>query len=184
MQSGVFCEVEYSQLSFPPSASPLAHARSVAVQALGLEIVEVILKTPLGVHTEIVQERPGVDAGRVHIVETEPHRIIADRINGENRHVALSANRFALRFGMTLHFGGGAGDAEQFRGETESLAVVKCDVQRPAVFCEPDFNRPRRRVIRHARHASQYQPGPTKLLPGSPTLAPLVVNATELGCWM
>ena len=69
MQSGVFCEVEHSQLSFAPSASPLARARSVAVQALGLEIVEVILKTPLGVHTEIVQERPGVDAGRVHIVE-------------------------------------------------------------------------------------------------------------------
>jgi hypothetical protein len=28
------------------------------------------------------------------------------------------------------------------------------------------------------------QPGPTRLFPGSPTLAPPVVNATELGCWM
>jgi hypothetical protein len=28
------------------------------------------------------------------------------------------------------------------------------------------------------------QPGPIRLLPGSPTLAPLVVNATELGRWM
>src|SRR6267378_2677316 len=177
MQSGVFCEVEYSQLSFPPSASPLAHARSVAVQALGLEIVEVILKTPLGVHTEIVQERPGVDAGRVHIVETEPHRIIADRINGENRHVALSANRFALRFGMTLHFGGGAGHTEEFRREREGIAILKCDMQRAAVLHEPDLNRPRRGNVRHARHSSRDQPGPTKLLPGSPTLAPPVVNA-------
>src|SRR6266853_3009704 len=134
MQSGVFCEVEYAQLSFPPSASPLAHARSVAVQALGLEIVEVILKTPLGVHTEIVQERPGVDAGRVHIVEPQSHRIIADRINGENRHVALSANRLALRFGMTLHFGGRTGHTKQFRGESESPAIVKCDMQRTPLF--------------------------------------------------
>src|SRR5258706_1317112 len=28
------------------------------------------------------------------------------------------------------------------------------------------------------------QPGPIRLWPGSPTLAPLVVNATELGSWM
>jgi hypothetical protein len=28
------------------------------------------------------------------------------------------------------------------------------------------------------------QLGPIRLLPGSPTLAPPVVKATELGCWM
>src|SRR5712664_3058610 len=84
----------------------LAHARFVAVEAVGLEIVEVILKTPFNVQSKIAQKRPGIDAGGVHIVEPEPHSIIADRIDGENRHVALSANRLALRFGVTLHFGG------------------------------------------------------------------------------
>jgi hypothetical protein len=37
---------------------------------------------------------------------------------------------------------------------------------------------------RGENHSGRYQPGPTRLLPGSPTLAPPVVNATELGCWM
>src|SRR3954469_4079378 len=85
---------------------------------------------------------------------------------------------------MTLHFGGRTGHAKQFRGETEGPAIVKCNMQRAAIFREPDFNRPCRRVIRHAQHSGRVQPGPTKLLPGSPTLAPPVVNATELGCWM
>src|SRR4030081_561548 len=76
-----------SRARSPRSAS--AHARLVAVEALGLEIVEIILKTPFDVQSEIVQERPGVDAGRVHVVETEPHRIIADRIDGKNCYVAL-----------------------------------------------------------------------------------------------
>src|SRR5215210_2115700 len=33
-------------------------------------------------------------------------------------------------------------------------------------------------------HHYTCQLGPTRLLPGSPTLAPPVVNAMELGCWM
>src|SRR3981189_713475 len=77
----------------------LARARFVAVESLGLQIVEVILKAPLGVLSEIAQKRPGIDAGGVHIVEPEPHRIVADGIDGENRHVALAADRLALRFG-------------------------------------------------------------------------------------
>src|SRR4030081_3533525 len=129
----------------------LARARFVAVQALGLEIIEVILKAPLNIQSEIAQKRPGIDAGGVHIIEPEPHRIIADRIDGENRHVAFSANRLALRFGVTLHFGRGAGDAKQFCGKAESLAIVECDMQRSAVLREPDFNRPNRCDVRHAQ---------------------------------
>src|SRR5438034_7418403 len=99
----------------------LAHARSVAVEALGLEIVEVILKAPLGVLSEIVKKHPGINAGGMQVVEAEPHRIIADRIDGENGHVALAADRLALRFGMSLHFGGGTGHPQQLCGEAESL---------------------------------------------------------------
>src|SRR5450631_3591665 len=123
MQGGGSCGTEHLQRSSAPFTSPLTYTRSLAVQALGLEIVEVILKMPLGVHTKIAQKPPGVDAGVVHIVESNPHRIIADRIDGENRHITLSANRLALRLGMTLHFGRGARDTEQFGGESEDLAV-------------------------------------------------------------
>src|SRR3981081_120583 len=45
-------------------------------------------------------------------------------------------------------------------------------------------SRARSRSLDGASHCSRHQPGPTRLLPGSPTLAPPVVNATELGCWM
>src|SRR5438874_13710908 len=57
-------------------------------------------------------------------------------------------------------------------------------MQRTAILREPDFNRPCRSDIGHAQHSGRDQPGPTRLLPGSPTLAPPVVKATELGFWM
>src|SRR5216683_6209035 len=117
-----------------PSEPALTHARPVAVETLGLEIVEVILKSPLGVLSEIAQKRPGIDAGGVHVVEAEPHRVIADRIDGENGDVALAADRLALCFGVTLHFGGRAGHPQQLRGKAESLAIVKCDMEGAAVL--------------------------------------------------
>src|SRR5439155_13828524 len=116
------------------SRRPSAHARPVAVEPLCQEVVEVPLKTLLGVHTEIAQERPGIDAGRVHVVEPDSDRIIADRIDGNNGHIALATNRFALGFGMPLHFGGWAGDPEQFGGEIEAAAVVKGNTQRAAIL--------------------------------------------------
>src|SRR6267154_2607813 len=98
---------------------------------------------------------------------------------------------------MSLHFGGGTGHPQQLRGEAESFSIVKCDMERAAVLREPDFHRPRRSGIRRAQGtvltfsfpvrpmpSGRDQPGPIRLWPGSPTLAPLVVNATELGCWM
>src|SRR6476620_6895496 len=115
MQGGVFREWESAQLSFRPFATPLPHTRSVAVQAPGLKIIKIILKTPLGVHPEIAQERPGIDARGMHIVEPDPDVVIADRINRENGDVALAANRLAFGLRMALQLGGGAGDAEQFR---------------------------------------------------------------------
>src|SRR5882757_2870219 len=90
----------------------LTHARPVAIEALGCEFVEIILKAPLGVDAEIAQERPGGDAGGVHVVEAESDSIIADGIDREDGHIALAADGLALRFGMALHFGGGTGDAE------------------------------------------------------------------------
>jgi hypothetical protein len=94
----------------------------------------------------------------MHIVEPDSDSIIADGINGENGHVALAADRFAFRFGMTLHFGGWAGDAEQFRRETERLAIVKRDLQGAAVLRKPDFNRPRRVDTGHIQGTDLFIP--------------------------
>src|SRR5258706_1737245 len=94
---------------------------------------------------------------------------------------------------MSLPFGGGAGHRQQFRGEAESLAVVKRDTEGAAVLREPDFHRPRRGGIRRVqgtgltfsfpvrpRASGRDQPGPIRLWPGAPTLSPLRVNSTEL----
>jgi hypothetical protein len=153
----------------------LPHAGLVAVEALGGEIVEIILKPSLGIEAEIAQECPGVDAGGVHVVEAQPHRIIADGIDREDRHVALAAHRLALRLRVTLHFRRGTRDPEQFGGEVKRLAVVKTDMQRAAIPGEPDFDRPG--LGNGGWPQRRDQPGPTRLWPGSPTLAPLVVNA-------
>ena len=52
---------------------------------------------------------------------------------------------------MTLDFGGGAGHAEQFRGKAKRLAIIECDVQRAAIFGDPDFYRPRRAGLGYAQ---------------------------------
>src|SRR3954463_437034 len=131
-----------------------AYTGLITVQTLGLEIVKVILKTSLGIGSEISQERPGVDAGGVHIVEPNSHGIVADGIDRQNRHVPFSANRLALRLGVTLDFGGRAGDPKQFRGKAESLAIVECHLQRSAIPDEADFERPCHTEFRRAQASS------------------------------
>src|SRR5205807_6213198 len=81
---GLCCDVELAPRPCVSFASASAHARPVAIEPLGLEVVEVVLKAPLGIHAEIAQERPGIDAGRVHVVEPDSDGIIADRIDGKN----------------------------------------------------------------------------------------------------
>jgi hypothetical protein len=92
----------------------------------------------------------------VHIVEPDPHRIIANGIDREDHNVALSANRLALRFGMPLHFGRGAGHAEQFRGKAKRFAIVERDTQRAAIFGDPDFYRPSRSSLRRIQATILY----------------------------
>jgi hypothetical protein len=116
----------------------------------------------------------------VHVVEPYSDGIIADRIDGKNGHITFAADRLALGFGMPLHFGGRAGDPEQFGAEIEGAAVVKDNAQRAAILRQAKFDRPRQRDVRHAHR--RRQPGPIRLWPGSPTLAPLVEKATELDC--
>src|SRR6187431_186893 len=118
----------------------------------------------------------------MHVVESQSDGIVADRIDGKNGHITFAADRLALGFGMPLHFGGRAGHPEQFGRKIEGAAVVKGNAQRAAILRQANFDRPRQRDVRHAHRRRQL--GPIKLWPGSPTLAPVVVNATELGSWM
>ena len=82
----------------------------------------------------------------MHVVEHEPHRVIADRIHLENGDVLLARDGLALVGGMALHLGARALDAQIFGAQVESLAVVEGDGQRLAVLVQPQLRRPRRCV--------------------------------------
>src|SRR3954447_15369899 len=83
----------------------LSGAPPVSVEPFCGEVVEIVPKTRFRIRAEIVQERRRVDAGVVHVVEADPHRVIADRIHRQDGDVALSADGLALRLGMSLHLG-------------------------------------------------------------------------------
>src|SRR5260370_42476942 len=78
----------------------LADTWFVAIQALGGKIIQIQLKLSFGVLPQVVQKLPGKDAGVVHVIKANPHRVISDGINRENHHIAFSPDRLALYFGV------------------------------------------------------------------------------------
>src|SRR5262249_50746384 len=95
----------YSQaLSAPP-------IRGLARQPLGGELVEIFLPIALLIAAELVEIVPAVDPGRMHVVEGEPHGIIADRLHLENLHISLAWNGLALVRRVALDLGARAFDA-------------------------------------------------------------------------
>lgn len=103
----------------------LTDAGLVAIQAFGGEIVEIALKVQVSVGPEIVQKGPRVDSGAVHVIEPDSHRIVSDGIDGKNGNMALAADSFPLRLGMTPHFRRWTSHTEQFGRQTKGFAVVE-----------------------------------------------------------
>ena len=56
-------------------------------------------------HAERVQVRPGVDAGRVSIVEVQGNRVVADRFDRVDVDVALARDEHLLPWPVALHLG-------------------------------------------------------------------------------
>src|SRR5262249_29429316 len=77
-------------------ASILRSGRASALQALAGEVVEIVLPIGVLVSTEREKIGPAVDPSRMHVVENEPHRVIADRIDLENGDVLLAGDGLAL----------------------------------------------------------------------------------------
>ena len=79
--------------------------RRLARQPLGAEVGEVVgpaLVVPGAERVEIV---PAEDAGRMHVVEDELHRVVADRLDADDLDVALARHRLALGRAVPLHLG-------------------------------------------------------------------------------
>jgi hypothetical protein len=60
------------------SAAP---SRGLARQPLGGKLVEIFLPVALLIAAELVEIVPAVDPGRMHVVEGEPHGVIADQLH-------------------------------------------------------------------------------------------------------
>src|SRR5262245_7990 len=84
----------------------------VAREALTREFVEIVLPDARVIAAEFVKIIPAVDAGGVQVVEHETHRIVADRMDFQDRHVALAGHRLSLVRGMALHLGARADHAQ------------------------------------------------------------------------
>src|ERR1700733_3365581 len=114
----------------------------IARQALDREVVEVVAPHALLLAPEPKEVFPTVDTGRMHVVEHQPHRIVADRLDFHNRYIAFTGHGFALLRGMTLHLGAGRLNAEELGGKFVRLAGFEGDAQRLLVFVQPQFGRP------------------------------------------
>src|SRR5882757_9377006 len=115
-----------------PSSFSSRRRSALTLQALAGEVVEIVSPIGLPVPAQRKEIVPAVDAGRMHIVEDQPHRVIADRVHFEDGDVLLASHGLALVGGMALHLGAGALDAQVFRTEIERLAAVEGDGQRLA----------------------------------------------------
>src|SRR5262245_59699102 len=144
------------------SASPSA----LPAQPLGGQFVDIVLPVGCVIAAELAQVVPAVDAGRVHVVEHEAHRVVADRLHLQHLDVAFARNRLALLRRVPLDLRARALDAKIFGGERKRLAAVEGDGQRLTVLVQPDLGRPRRgraHILRGHRLASPFPLGPNTL---------------------
>src|SRR5690606_24420853 len=82
-----------------PRAGPLFSSvplRRIARQALGSQFVEIGLPFAHTAAAKFQQVVPAEYPGRVQIVEREPHRVIAHRMDLQDRDVALAGHGLAL----------------------------------------------------------------------------------------
>src|SRR5271156_2671581 len=72
-------------------ALPSMRRRS-ARKALFRKLVEIVPPVFIAILTEFEKILPTKDSGRVHVVERQPHRIIADRMHFEDLHRRFAAD--------------------------------------------------------------------------------------------
>src|SRR5262249_56902568 len=97
---------------------------------------EEVLQIGVRVSAEPEEIIPAVEAGRMHVVEDEPRRVIADRMHLKDGDILLARDRFALIRRMALNLRTRALDAQIFGGQVEGLAVIEGDGQRLAVLVQ------------------------------------------------
>src|ERR1700741_1861956 len=98
-----------------------------ARKAFFRKLVEIVPPIFFAILTEFEKIFPTKDSGRMHVVERQPHRVIADRMHLKNLHRFLAADGAPLARRVTLDLGARAAYAQIFSGEIETLAAVEGD---------------------------------------------------------
>src|ERR1700681_1820143 len=120
------------------AGTPLPSMRGrCARKALFRELVEIVPPIFIAILTEFKKILPTKDSGRVHVVESQPHGVIADLVHFENLHRFLAANGAPLARRMALDLGARAAHAQIFGGKIKTLAAVEGDGQRLAILVQP-----------------------------------------------
>src|SRR4051812_27730494 len=113
------CKAAKSLRTASARATTAASGRSPR-QPLAAKLVKIVLPVLVTVAAELEQVVPAKDAGRMQVVEHQPHGVIADRDDFQNRDIALAADGLALLRRMALHLGARAAHAQIFRGKLET----------------------------------------------------------------
>src|ERR1700686_3796727 len=101
--------------------------RRAARKALFGKLVEIVPPVFFAILTEFEKIFPTKDSGRMHVIERQPHRVIADRMHFEDLHRFLAADGAPLARRVTLDLGARAAYAQIFSGEIKALAAVEGD---------------------------------------------------------
>jgi hypothetical protein len=121
--------------------------RRCARKALFRKLIEIFAPIILAILTEFEKIIPTKDSGCVHVVESKPHRVIADRMHFEDLHIPLAADRAPLARRVALHFGARTAYAQIFGGKIEALTAVESDAERRSILVQSQFCRPRSRHV-------------------------------------
>src|SRR5471032_3056065 len=94
---------------------------------------------------ELAQVRPAVDAAVVLVVEDDADRVVADRLDGDDLHVAPARHELlGGRTAVALHLGRRAFDAQVLGRQAALHAVGEVDVDARARLEDAQLLRPRR----------------------------------------
>src|ERR1700724_2479047 len=111
--------------------------RPVAAEPLGFELRLIDCPFLVMARAELMEIVPGKDARGVQIVEDQPHRIGADRLDPGHAAKPLAADDQAFFPPVALDFRAVAHDPEIFGGKIVGLAVLQAEAKDTAVLPQP-----------------------------------------------
>jgi hypothetical protein len=109
-------------------------SRPPAGKALLCKLGEIFVPIFLSIATEFEKIFPTKNPGRVHVIKGKPHRIIANRMQFEDLHILLAADRTSFAWRMSLNLGARTAHAKIFGGKIEAVAVVESHCEDLAIL--------------------------------------------------